>query len=61
MDAFLWWSGAALWIVAGSVAILFAGERIIDWSLTRLKMKREFLAWAADRIAKRNSEKIFRG
>jgi hypothetical protein len=57
LDQFFWWSGAVLWLAAGSVALLFVGERILDWSLTCLKMKRDFLLWAFERARERSNTK----
>jgi hypothetical protein len=61
MDTFLWWSGAALWLVAGSVSILFAGEKVLDWALTRLGMKLAFLQWVLDRAKARHEQTEIRG
>jgi hypothetical protein len=45
VDIFLWWSGAVVWLLAGTGSLLVIGEKLLDWGLTRAKMKRDFLLW----------------
>lgn len=53
MDSFLWWSGVAAWLILGVGGILAFADTAIDWTVTSIWTKREFLAFVADRL-KRN-------
>ncbi len=48
MDSFLWWSGVALWVFLAVAGLLSLGDQIVEWIVTGLWTKREFLSfvWA---------------
>jgi hypothetical protein len=48
MDRFMWWSGVALWGFLAIAGLLAIGDQIVEWVITSLWSKREFLSfvWA---------------
>lgn len=55
-DAFLWWSGLATWIVLGIVGMLALGDRLIDFIVSSVWTKREFLEFVWERLRKRRPD-----
>lgn len=55
IDAFFYYSGLVAWIALGTGAMLAIGDTIIDWTVTSLWTKREFMAFVWDRLKKKNN------
>jgi hypothetical protein len=54
IDAFFYYSGIVGWVALGSCAILASADAAIDWVVTSLWTKREFMAFVWDRLKKKN-------
>lgn len=54
IDSFFWYSGLVAWIVLGCGAILASVDHVIDWTVKRFWTQREFLAFAWERLKKKN-------
>lgn len=55
MYDFMFWSGVVAWGLAAFAGILVVTDLAIDWLVGHFWTKREFLAFVADRLRKRNS------
>lgn len=53
IDSFFWYSGLVAWICLGLWTLLATFDLAIDWIVTSLWTKREFLAFVADRLKRR--------
>jgi hypothetical protein len=53
IDSFFYYSGLVAWIVLGCGAILAILDVAIEWIVSSLWTKREFLAFVADRLKNR--------
>lgn len=60
MDQMIYAVGAAhlvvYSVVGGTLILVYAGSQAIEWALPRLRLKREFLAFAVHRYKKRRAE-----
>lgn len=54
MDAALWWSGLVAWIVCGIVGAIWLLDQAINWAVPTFWTKREFFAFVAERLRKKN-------
>lgn len=53
LDAAMWWTGVAVWTVAGCVAVLLGTDEIIDRVLSSLRLKHDFVLWAFERAQRK--------
>lgn len=58
MNDFLWWSGAIGWGFLGVCGLFELGGMAIDRIVDGLGVKKEFLAFAWDRMKRRSSPSI---
>lgn len=55
MYDFMFWSGVVAWCAASLVGLLMVIDVVIDWLVGHFWTKREFLAFVADRLRKKQS------
>lgn len=53
MISFFYYSGIVAWVALGCAAILMVADEAIDWTVKSFWTKREFLAFAWDRMKKK--------
>lgn len=50
MTNFFFWSGIIAWGCLAVVGIFLTADQVIEWIITHIWTKREFLAFVADRL-----------
>lgn len=53
MNEFMFWSGVVAWGIAALVGLLIVIDFAIDWLVTSLWTKREFMAFVWSRLKKK--------
>lgn len=53
MYDFFFWSGIVAWFCAALAGILVVADAVIEWLVSHVWTKKEFLAFVADRLRKR--------
>jgi hypothetical protein len=55
MNSFLWWSGVVAWGALGFSGLLAISDYVIDFAISSLWTQREFLAFVADRLKRKEA------
>jgi hypothetical protein len=55
MEAFLIVSGLVFWCLLGVIGILYVADMVLDWIVSSLNFKREFLAFCWERLKQRRA------